>query len=733
LSDGSIGYQNYYPGIGGNPTLSAGGNSGGYSVTYTLPDSSTGWSLTNLTVYGGFGNNARDELKYQVLYSTVSAPTVFNNLINVDFNPTVPNGSVQSSTRTTLVPVTGVLAQNVYAVEINFFNAASGSENGWSGYSEIVIGGQPSPDVPVLSANITPGAAEDVVGGSLIMTASFTGATSYQWLKDGTNVPGATSPTLTLNNLQFSDQATNIGYSLVAFNSAGSNTTAFCKVYVDPASAAAGNVVTAYAYQTSPSDGFSPTWDTSMLGSSLIAGQTPPIVGYDQIGNFYDPDVGVQANNLAGGLPVLTDANYGVFVNSGAHPAFATAGPGGPAPGAGQYVIYQLGNYSPDANGYDITNIQIAGGWNDNGRSSQFYTISYSTVANPTMFIPLVIATNDLSSGNTIGGGTGGAVPAGAGIPTTVRATFTPASGLLASNVYAIYVDFTVPNSVPNAYSGYSQISVFGSPSASAPSAGPVITTQHEETNNTWAVETPNLIANQLPSSFGAGVFTEEGCNVTNLTDGLLGFGAAFGASCGDDGTAVPWIIFNSANGWNLTNIVVYSLWHDYGRDGQYYTVSYSTLAAPTTFIPLATVAYNPFVPHDGRPSGNRVAIAPPVGQTTFGTNVAAVKFDFTSQGIQDFGWSGYSEIVLQGSDLAGPPVPPILNSPIISGGNLILTGTGGTPNTGYTWLTTTNLATPLANWTVSVPGTFDSNGAFSNAIPVNTVQPASFFRLRTP
>jgi hypothetical protein len=336
MSDGSIGYQNYYPGIGGNPTLSACGNSAGYSVTYTLPESATGWSLTNLTVYGGFGNANRDELKYQVLYSTVSAPTVFNNLISVDFNPAVLNSAVQSATRTMLVPVTGVMAQNVYAVEINFFNAASGSENGWSGYSEIVIGGQPSPNIPVVSANITPSTAEDVQGSSLTMMANFTGATSYQWLKDGTNVPGATSPTLTLNNLQFSDIATNIGYSLVAFNSAGSNVTATCKVYVDAVPVATNNVVAAFAYQTSPSDGFSPTWDTSLLGSSLIAGQNPPIVGYDTIGNFNDPDVGTQANNLAGGLPALTDGNYGVFVNSGAHPAFATAGPGGPAPGAGQ-------------------------------------------------------------------------------------------------------------------------------------------------------------------------------------------------------------------------------------------------------------------------------------------------------------------------------------------------------------------------------------------------------------
>jgi hypothetical protein len=244
-------------------------------------------------------------------------------------------------------------------------------------------------------------------------------------------------------------------------------------------------------------------------------------------------------------------------------------------------------------------------------------------------------------------------------------------------------------------------------------------------------VETPSLIANQLPSSHGPGVFTEEGCNVTNLTDGVLGFGFAYGASCGDDGTAVPWVIFNSASGWNLTNIVVYTLWNDYGRDGQFYNASYSTLSAPATFLPLASVAYNPFVP-TGVPSGNRVAITPPVGQTVLASNVFAVKFDFTPQGSQDFGWSGYSEIVLQGSSLASPTLPVML--PVtVSGGNLILAGTGGTPNYSYTVVTTTNLLTPLTDWTVSASGVTDGTGAFSNAIPISATQPGSFFRFRMP
>jgi len=150
-------------------------------------------------------------------------------------------------------------------------------------------------------------------------------------------------------------------------------------------------------------------------------------------------------------------------------------------------------------------------------------------------------------------------------VPTVVRSTFTPASGVLASHVYAIQVNFEFPHDVANGYSGYSEISVFGAPSATAPAAGPVITGTHDTSNPTvLTLATPNLIPYQLPSSFGAGSFANEGCNVTNLTDGILGSGSGFAASCGGDGSAVPWIVFTPTNGsWNLSNIVVYTMWND--------------------------------------------------------------------------------------------------------------------------------------------------------------------------
>jgi hypothetical protein len=124
------------------------------------------------------------------------------------------------------------------------------------------------------------------------------------------------------------------------------------------------------------------------------------------------------------------------------------------------------------------------------------------------------------------------------------------------------------------------------------------------------------------------------------------------------------------------------------------------------------------------------VDIAPSNGGT-LATNVYAVTFDFTPQTANlDNGYSGYAQIVLQGSNLTVAKAP-LLGSTHISGGNLILTGTGGTPDSGYSVLTTTNLSIPLADWTVSSTGVLDANGAFSNSIPVTSAQAGHFFTVK--
>lgn len=56
----------------------------------------------------------------------------------------------------------------------------------------------------------------------------------------------------------------------------------------------------------------------------------------------------------------------------------------------------------------------------------------------------------------------------------------------------------------------------------------------------------------------------------------------------------------------------------------------------------------------------------------------------------------------------------PQIGTTTISNGNFVFTGSGGTPGAGYSVLSQTNLAQPLADWTVVGTGTFDGSGNFS-------------------
>ena len=72
----------------------------------------------------------------------------------------------------------------------------------------------------------------------------------------------------------------------------------------------------------------------------------------------------------------------------------------------------------------------------------------------------------------------------------------------------------------------------------------------------------------------------------------------------------------------------------------------------------------------------------------------------------------------------------PVFAPPVVSGGNLVLKGSGGAPGGTYYLLTTTNVAGPLANWTRLSINTFSATGIFSNAVPINLSEPQRFYAL---
>jgi len=819
LTDGIFGIL--YPQGNTSPDLASagnpvGGNSGcGSVIVYTLPASANGYDITNIVTYGGWSDGGRDQQSYDVYYSTIANPTSFNNeLTTVNYlpSPNDPNTD-QSATRISITSTNGngVLVHNVAAVELFFAIQAGGfNENGFQGYAEFQVDGMPSAAAPILTTNTQPVTGSDVVGSSVTIVAGASSAfpLAYQWRVDTgsgpANVPGATNTTLTLNNLQLSDAGS---YSLLASNATGFVISTPNSFVVNQAAGPDGlGVIDSPANQTGTGPAFTPTW--AIAPGSLIAGTLPSAL---------TPSANNFGAENSGGAPILTDGEFG-FVGSGDNATLATCGSG-----QGQTLTYTL---TGSESGYNVTNIEVYGGWSDGGRDEQAYTIYYSSVTDPTNFIEITAYDYLPSLPGTV--------------PNATRITYTSGTvAPLATNVAEIKFDFTTPNGGgENGYEGYAEISVYGFASASIPvppyvtsdtlpttgsdvvgsqvtftasfsSSSPIsyqwekdagsgpapiagattaqltlsnlqlldaasyslvasntlgvaTSTPNSFTVNpapapangiliaeasqtwsgvafipTWAAPAGSLIAGALPSSVGSGSFSNQYCGgIPILTDGQIGpIGGNDGlalASCGSgSGTTLTYTLSGSSSGYDLSKIITYGGWSDGGRDEQAYTIYYSTVADPSTFIELTPADYNPTIP-GAVANATRVTLTSASGGE-LATHVAAVEFNFTTpNGGGKNGWEGYSELSLFGA--ASAPLDTLtVHSTMISGGQLILTGTGGTPNGSYTWLTSTNVATPLTDWTTNSVGAFDGSGAFSNAIPVTSSPSPSFFVLRIP
>jgi hypothetical protein len=81
--------------------------------------------------------------------------------------------------------------------------------------------------------------------------------------------------------------------------------------------------------------------------------------------------------------------------------------------------------------------------------------------------------------------------------------------------------------------------------------------------------------------------------------------------------------------------------------------------------------------------------------------------------------------------DILSTPVnSPVITTFSLSDGNLVFSGTNGSAGNQYYLLTSTNVTTPLAQWTPVVTNTF-SGGNFSLTNPVNGAAQQSFYILK--
>ena len=111
------------------------GEAGQFAV-YTLPPSAGGYDLTNITVYGGWGDPNRAEQCFDVSCATAENPDEFVQIAAVRFKPPMEPGQASLS-RSVLAGSPGKpLAKHVTKVRFDFKPGAFG----YVGYSEITIG-----------------------------------------------------------------------------------------------------------------------------------------------------------------------------------------------------------------------------------------------------------------------------------------------------------------------------------------------------------------------------------------------------------------------------------------------------------------------------------------------------------------------------------------------------------------------------------------------------------------
>ena len=79
-----------------------------------------------------------------------------------------------------------------------------------------------------------------------------------------------------------------------------------------------------------------------------------------------------------------------------------------------------------------------------------------------------------------------------------------------------------------------------------------------------------------------------------------------------------------------------------------------------------------------------------------------------------------------------GNQTSPTFSNTAVVGSNLVLGGSGGSPGSSYSVLSSTNVATPLLDWTVVKTGSFDGSGNFSETIAI-TPGATRFYLLRLP
>ena len=162
-----------------------------------------------------------------------------------------------------------------------------------------------------------------------------------------------------------------------------------------------------------------------------------------------------------------------------------------------------------------------------------------------------------------------------------------------------------------------------------------------------FTVSSTDLLQTNLESttdniSVNTGENAASGGTTANLTDGSFGALGAGGGLCINGGSVTYVSRYSRASpGYDISEVNVYTGWNDDGRDGQNYTVSYSTVSNPGTFIDIATAT------QDGAGKFESTSITQSTAPNLLATGVKAIRITFNGQ---ENGGVGYKEIDVIGS-----------------------------------------------------------------------------------
>ncbi len=199
------------------------GNAGGRSIWWRWSAPTAG--PVNLDTRGSYADTTL------AVYTGGSVGALTAVASNDDINP----GIVQASTLTF-----NATAGTTYFFAIDGFN---GDNNGadTAGVTLNLTFTPTGPAVPVITSQ--PSGTTVTAGGTVSFTVIATGASSYQWVFNGSNLSGATGATLSLNNVQTANAGS---YFVTVTNGAGSVNSDTVTLTVNPAPTPA---------MTSPSSG----------------------------------------------------------------------------------------------------------------------------------------------------------------------------------------------------------------------------------------------------------------------------------------------------------------------------------------------------------------------------------------------------------------------------------------------------------------------------------------------